>query len=294
MAKASGRGTLPWIISTFPAFEFACDKVAQTPLLQRDEEDKLPPPASDGDGAAGEAPPPPPKPASVSAESHAPGCAICLRDFDDGEEVRVMLCRHAYHKACIDQWLSLNRECPTCRRDVHAMFLERNAYAGVGLPDPLSFGPAIRVFDMPPPAEPPPPPDRLRRDGRRRVRAEAQLARRARRKTQARAGGFSLARILFRRHIDVQPDAAAAAAGREPDFVIGTAAARYGYGITPSTAHTMRLYATLPEEFQSMVDEEAAKALQEFGSEYFMVDCDGAASGSESVGSRSEGLLPLG
>ncbi|KFK30185.1 hypothetical protein AALP_AA7G229000 [Arabis alpina] len=44
-------------------------------------------------------------------------CAICLTEFTDGEEIRILpLCNHAFHVACIDKWLSSRSSCPSCRR----------------------------------------------------------------------------------------------------------------------------------------------------------------------------------
>ncbi|KAG2319200.1 hypothetical protein Bca52824_012413 [Brassica carinata] len=44
-------------------------------------------------------------------------CAICLTEFSDGEEIRILpLCGHAFHVACIDKWLTSRSSCPSCRR----------------------------------------------------------------------------------------------------------------------------------------------------------------------------------
>ena len=42
-------------------------------------------------------------------------CAVCLNDMDIGEEVRIMPCKHLFHKDCVDEWLRVNASCPTCR-----------------------------------------------------------------------------------------------------------------------------------------------------------------------------------
>eukprot|EP00850_Spirogloea_muscicola_P017227 SM000146S00947 [mRNA] locus=s146:107302:108369:+ [translate_table: standard] len=43
-------------------------------------------------------------------------CAICLMDYDKGEEVvRLPPCGHAFHAACIDSWLNTQTTCPICR-----------------------------------------------------------------------------------------------------------------------------------------------------------------------------------
>jgi len=45
------------------------------------------------------------------------GCAICLENFEDGEEVTVMPCSrgHEFHPDCITMWLGKSNTCPLCR-----------------------------------------------------------------------------------------------------------------------------------------------------------------------------------
>lgn len=48
-------------------------------------------------------------------------CAICLSDFANGEEVRLLPCGHLYHVAEIDAWLTKQRRwCPVCRCAIDA------------------------------------------------------------------------------------------------------------------------------------------------------------------------------
>ncbi|KAF9021329.1 hypothetical protein BDZ89DRAFT_1071558 [Hymenopellis radicata] len=43
-------------------------------------------------------------------------CLICLDDYAEDDEVRVMVCRHAFHKGCVDMWLQTGKNnCPACR-----------------------------------------------------------------------------------------------------------------------------------------------------------------------------------
>lgn len=44
-------------------------------------------------------------------------CAICLNQFKEEEEVKILACNHIYHVDCIDKWLGLNRRCPLCHKD---------------------------------------------------------------------------------------------------------------------------------------------------------------------------------
>ncbi|URD77876.1 RING-H2 finger protein [Musa troglodytarum] len=44
-------------------------------------------------------------------------CAICLAEFADGDEVRVLpQCGHGFHAGCVDTWLLSHSSCPSCRR----------------------------------------------------------------------------------------------------------------------------------------------------------------------------------
>ncbi|KAJ4851612.1 hypothetical protein Tsubulata_012447 [Turnera subulata] len=44
-------------------------------------------------------------------------CAICLAEFVEGEEVRVLpQCGHGFHVGCIDMWLGSHSSCPSCRQ----------------------------------------------------------------------------------------------------------------------------------------------------------------------------------
>ncbi|PSR98266.1 RING-H2 finger protein [Actinidia chinensis var. chinensis] len=43
-------------------------------------------------------------------------CAVCLGEFTEGEEVRVLHeCGHSFHVPCIDMWLWSHPNCPLCR-----------------------------------------------------------------------------------------------------------------------------------------------------------------------------------
>lgn len=44
-------------------------------------------------------------------------CSVCLNEFENGEDVRVLPCtgKHTFHRDCIDVWLKKNDTCPQCR-----------------------------------------------------------------------------------------------------------------------------------------------------------------------------------
>ena len=43
-------------------------------------------------------------------------CAICLEPYQDGNELRTVMCLHRFHKNCIDRWLRTNCICPICKQ----------------------------------------------------------------------------------------------------------------------------------------------------------------------------------
>ncbi|XP_038876907.1 uncharacterized protein LOC120069259 isoform X2 [Benincasa hispida] len=48
-------------------------------------------------------------------------CYICLAEYEEGDKIRVLPCRHEYHMLCVDKWLKeIHGVCPLCRGDVRA------------------------------------------------------------------------------------------------------------------------------------------------------------------------------
>jgi hypothetical protein len=58
-------------------------------------------------------------------------CVICLADFEVGDSVRRLACRHLFHKTCVDEYFNrqlsqtadstetvLKTPCPVCRQDI--------------------------------------------------------------------------------------------------------------------------------------------------------------------------------
>ncbi|XP_052184663.1 RING-H2 finger protein ATL74-like [Diospyros lotus] len=65
-------------------------------------------------------------------ETPATECPICLGEFADGEQVRILpKCNHGFHVKCIDTWLVCHSSCPTCRQQLlelnHPSTLEERA-----------------------------------------------------------------------------------------------------------------------------------------------------------------------
>ncbi|KAI4364036.1 hypothetical protein MLD38_020180 [Melastoma candidum] len=46
----------------------------------------------------------------------ASSCSICLKDYDPGDDLRLLPdCGHLFHSKCIDPWLLSRVTCPVCR-----------------------------------------------------------------------------------------------------------------------------------------------------------------------------------
>ncbi|KAJ7497318.1 hypothetical protein FB451DRAFT_1210962 [Mycena latifolia] len=51
-------------------------------------------------------------------------CPICIVDFEEGDDLRVLPCdgAHCFHQTCVDPWLlELSTACPICRQDFIAL-----------------------------------------------------------------------------------------------------------------------------------------------------------------------------
>lgn len=54
-------------------------------------------------------------PASIGREI----CPICIVDFEEGDDIRLLPCegKHSFHQQCVDPWLlKLSSSCPICRQ----------------------------------------------------------------------------------------------------------------------------------------------------------------------------------
>ncbi|KAG6407603.1 hypothetical protein SASPL_130599 [Salvia splendens] len=45
-------------------------------------------------------------------------CCICLCQYEDGNELQALPCRHHFHSACIVKWLKMNATCPLCKYNI--------------------------------------------------------------------------------------------------------------------------------------------------------------------------------
>ncbi|XP_015596259.1 E3 ubiquitin-protein ligase RNF181 [Cephus cinctus] len=45
-------------------------------------------------------------------------CPVCLKEFEIGNLVKTLPCRHTFHKECIVPWLEKTNSCPLCRYEL--------------------------------------------------------------------------------------------------------------------------------------------------------------------------------
>ncbi|KAK8947379.1 E3 ubiquitin ligase BIG BROTHER-related [Platanthera zijinensis] len=56
--------------------------------------------------------------ASNRDDCNSDQCVICRLDFEDGDSLVVLSCKHKYHTECINKWLQINKICPVCSTEV--------------------------------------------------------------------------------------------------------------------------------------------------------------------------------
>uniref|UniRef100_A0A3B1ISR1 Ring finger protein 150a n=1 Tax=Astyanax mexicanus TaxID=7994 RepID=A0A3B1ISR1_ASTMX len=51
-------------------------------------------------------------------ESEFDNCAVCIETYKPNDVVRILPCRHVFHKNCVDPWLQDHRTCPMCKMNI--------------------------------------------------------------------------------------------------------------------------------------------------------------------------------
>ena len=57
---------------------------------------------------------------STSGEVAEEKCTICQVEFEEGEDVLLLPCKHVFHGECIAPWLEENKCCPVCKHELEA------------------------------------------------------------------------------------------------------------------------------------------------------------------------------
>lgn len=56
--------------------------------------------------------------AAKNSDSEEQTCAVCLEPFHNNESIRVLPCKHEFHKKCVDPWLKIKQNCPMCKSSI--------------------------------------------------------------------------------------------------------------------------------------------------------------------------------
>uniref|UniRef100_A0A3Q4BAM4 RING-type domain-containing protein n=1 Tax=Mola mola TaxID=94237 RepID=A0A3Q4BAM4_MOLML len=51
-------------------------------------------------------------------EADFDNCAVCIEGYRANDVVRILPCRHLFHKSCVDPWLLDHRTCPMCKMNI--------------------------------------------------------------------------------------------------------------------------------------------------------------------------------
>ncbi|KAL1023762.1 hypothetical protein UPYG_G00045790 [Umbra pygmaea] len=54
----------------------------------------------------------------METESDFDNCAVCIEGYKANDVVRILPCRHLFHKSCVDPWLLDHRTCPMCKINI--------------------------------------------------------------------------------------------------------------------------------------------------------------------------------
>ncbi|CAL9750548.1 unnamed protein product [Musa acuminata subsp. burmannicoides] len=53
-------------------------------------------------------------------------CVVCRLEYEDGDSLVLLSCKHKYHSECINKWLQINKVCPVCNAEVSTSGTKQN------------------------------------------------------------------------------------------------------------------------------------------------------------------------
>ena len=67
---------------------------------------------------------------SINEDNERDFCCICMLQFETDESIKLLPCnkKHIFHSNCIDKWLSHNKACPTCRKEINKKTFLKNKF----------------------------------------------------------------------------------------------------------------------------------------------------------------------
>ena len=63
---------------------------------------------------------------NINIEEHLDDCSICLENIIYEEHKKITTCKHTFHKECMARWMSLNHNCPLCRKNLDLNIYDEN------------------------------------------------------------------------------------------------------------------------------------------------------------------------
>jgi hypothetical protein len=55
---------------------------------------------------------------TFTIKEHLDDCSICLENIINEEHKTITSCKHIFHAECMAKWMSLNHNCPLCRKNL--------------------------------------------------------------------------------------------------------------------------------------------------------------------------------
>ncbi|KAM0686756.1 hypothetical protein COBT_002015 [Conglomerata obtusa] len=49
-------------------------------------------------------------------------CTICLTDYRENDPIKMLPCKHHFHKDCIDEWFNVDDICPLCKKPINLLY----------------------------------------------------------------------------------------------------------------------------------------------------------------------------
>ena len=64
----------------------------------------------------------------IETNDERESCSICMNPYEVKNTIKILPCnrKHIFHKDCIDKWLSQNKACPTCRKEISKKLVQKS------------------------------------------------------------------------------------------------------------------------------------------------------------------------
>ena len=57
----------------------------------------------------------------TESSEEEPQCSICLCEYENGDKLVSLPCKHIFHDDCITSWTDNNQRCPLCNYDLESV-----------------------------------------------------------------------------------------------------------------------------------------------------------------------------